>query len=93
MSCRNLVAAPYTTSPSCVYTASGEYICGGKTPHHSHQQPHTLGGGCSSFFLDTYDAMKHPQHPQQRYEDFWRGSKSGATTNSSCVQAYGDNLQ
>eukprot|EP00798_Chlamydomonas_sp_ICE-L_P003055 gene3054-13073_t len=108
-----LVGAPYTMSPSCVYTASGEYVCGGggdgsrtsfggdgSRTSFGGDVSHTSFGGygartsfggdavsstggvpavstpqpssCSSFYHDTYDAMKSPSHPQRHFEEVWK---------------------
>jgi hypothetical protein len=107
-----LVGAPYTMSPSCVYTASGEYVCGdgsrtssfggdgSRTSFGGYGSRMSLGGdgsrtsfggdavsscgggggpvstsqpsSCSSFYHDTYAAMKSPSHPQRHFEEVWK---------------------
>eukprot|EP00798_Chlamydomonas_sp_ICE-L_P029983 gene29984-18055_t len=82
-----LVGAPYTMSPSCVYTASGEYVCGGggdgsrtsfggdgsRTSFGGDVSHTSFGGyGAPSFYHDTYDAMKSPSHPQRHFEEVWK---------------------
>eukprot|EP00798_Chlamydomonas_sp_ICE-L_P025492 gene25492-11148_t len=83
-------------SPSCVYTASGEYVCGGggdgsrtsfggdvsRTSFGGYAVSSCGGGGvpvstsqpssCSSFYHDTYAAMKSPSHPQRHFEEVWK---------------------
>eukprot|EP00798_Chlamydomonas_sp_ICE-L_P012828 gene12829-43_t len=101
-------------SPSCVYTASGEYVCGGggdgsrtsfggdgsrtsfggdgSRTSFGGDVSHTSFGGyavsscggggvpvstsqpssCSSFYHDTYAAMKSPSHPQRHFEEVWK---------------------